>query len=66
MLAFFIGVPIIPVLIALGVLASQLYCFSIPAYKVLNCLPNIMITTYLAIDDILHELGKGKVIFVST
>jgi len=44
----------------LGVLASQLNCFSILAYKILNCLPNIMITTYLAIDDILHELKKGK------
>ena len=64
MLAFLIGIPIVPVLIALGVLASQFHFFSNLAYKVLNSLPHFMVTTYLFIDDILTIMmwGKGKVL----
>ena len=64
MLAFLIGIPIVPVLIALGVLASQFHFFSNLAYNVLNSLPNFMVTTYLFIDDILTIMmwGKGKVL----
>ena len=66
MLAFLIGIAIVPVLIALGVLGSQCHFFSSLAYKVLNSLPNYMVTTYLFIDDMLAIMmfGKGKVIFV--
>ena len=64
MLAFLIGIPIVPVLIALGVLSSQFHLFSNLAYKVLNSLPNFMVTTYLFIDDMLTIImwGKGKVL----
>ena len=66
MLAFLIGIPIVPILIAFGVLASQCLFFSNLAYKMLNSLPNLMMTTYLFIDDMLAIMmwGKGKVLFV--
>ena len=63
MLAFLIGIPVIPALIAFGVLASQVQVFSKLASTVLNALPNFMVTTYLFIDDMLTIIawGKGKV-----
>ena len=63
MLAFLIGIPVVPALIACGVLASQVHVFSNLASMVLNALPNFMVTTYLFIDDMLNIIawGKGKV-----
>ena len=63
MLAFLIGIPVVPALIAFGVLASQVQVFSNLASMVLNALPNFMVTTYLFIDDMLNIIawGKGKV-----
>ena len=68
MLVLIIGIIIIPILIALGVYASQIHIFSNLASKVLNALPNVMVTTYLFIDDMLAILrfGKGKVLSVKS
>ena len=64
MLAFLIAVPIVPILIILGVVASKWQLLSKAASAVLKSLPNVMLLWYFSIDETVNCLvyGKGKVI----